>query len=313
MYIHRVAASDECRTIWLIEIVYQQVQDPPTPPSVAIPEPRVSDGGSLGSLIATTEQVAESAIRDLLMDEVPNPTSRAPTTEPIIDSATGAPAAWAQNDECPCMSNAVRVVQQLDDDDFRITTLPLNQVLQLQKWIIAQCCKPLDCVHCKFRPTVHTVLVIICDRLTEMFECIHKRLQRDTERIFGFSDPSGRSSSASSDSLPSHERSGELYCVSSRGPASKANCNPELFSTELQAMYSSEEQIHVIRALLKLQIRNFRVLLMRAGNASQITGSEARKARIKSMIIRMGPAASKIDSSLQAILQFFAVNNSGIA
>ncbi|PLN83916.1 hypothetical protein BDW42DRAFT_183908 [Aspergillus taichungensis] len=296
-----------------LHTLYQQVQKPPTPPSVSTSEPSVSDGFSLGSLNATTEQAAEPAIRDLLIDELSNLTSHAATTEPIIDPATDAPAAPAKNDECPCMSNAVRVVQQLDDDDFHITTLPLNQVLQLQKWIIAQCCQPLDCAHCNLRPTVHTVLVIICDRLTEMFECIHKRLQKDTERISGLSDSSGRSSSASSDSLPSHERSGELYCVSSRGPASKANCNPELFSTELQAMYSSEEQVHVIRVLLRLQIRNFRALLLRAGNASQITGSEARKARIKSMIMRLGCAASSIDSALQAIMQIFAAHSPGIA
>ncbi|PKY03391.1 hypothetical protein P168DRAFT_305672 [Aspergillus campestris IBT 28561] len=296
-----------------LHTLYQQAQKPPTPPSVSMPGLSVSDGFSFDSLIATTEPAAEPAIRDLLMDELPNLSPPAPTAEPMMDSATDSPTAWAKNDECPCMSNAVRVVQQLDDDDFRITTLPLNQVLQLQKWIIAQCCKPLDCVRCKFLPTIHTVLVIICDRLTEMFECIHKRLQKDTERISGLSDSSGRSSSASSDSLPSIERSGELYCISSRGPASKANCNPELFSTDLQAMYTSEEQIHVIRVLLKLQIRNFRALLMRAGNASQITGSEARKARIKSMIIRLGRAASDIDSALQAILQFFAAKNPGIA
>lgn len=278
-----------------------------------MPGPSVSDDYLLDSLIATTEPAAEPAIRDLLMDELPNPSPPAPMAEPIMDSVPDPPAAWAKNDECPCTSNAVRVVQQLDDDDFRITTLPLNQVLQLQKWIIAQCCKPLDCVNCKFRPTVHTVLVIICDRLAEMFECIQKRLQKDTERIYGLSNSSGGSSSASSDSLPSTERSGELYCISSRGPASKANCNPELFSTDLQAMYSSEEQVHVIRVLLKLQVRNFRALLMRAGNASQITGSEARKARIKSMIIRLGCAASDIDRALQAILQLFAANNPGIA
>lgn len=208
------------------------------------------------------------------------------------------------------MYNAVRVVQQLDDDDFRITTLSLGQVLQLQKWIIAQCSKPLECVNCKLLPTVHTVLVIICDRLAEMFECIHKRIKKVNQRISGLNDSSDQSSSASfSESVPSPERSGELYCTSSRGPASKADCNPELFSNDFLAVYSSEEQVHIIRVLLKLQVRNFRTLLMRVGNASQTVGSEARKAKVKSLIVRLSGAASDIDISLRAILQLFAVSH----
>jgi hypothetical protein len=289
--------------------VLNNVQKTPTPPSVSIARPNVSDGFSLDSLIAPNEPAAQPVIRDLLMDDFPNPNPSAPPADPIVNPATDSSAPWAKSDGCSCMYNAVRVVQQLDDDDFRITTLSLGQVLQLQKWIISQCYKPLDCVNCKFLPTVHTVLVIICDRLTEMFECIHKRIKKANQRISGLSDSSDQSSSASSDSLPSTERLGELYCTSSRGAAAKANCNPELFSTEFQAMYSSEEQVHIIRVLLKLQVRNFRALLIRVGNASQITGSEARKAKVKSMIIRLGRAASDIDSSLRAVLQFFAVSH----
>ena len=75
-------------------------------------------------------------------------------------------------------------------------------------------------------------------------------------------------------------------------------------------MYSSEEQVHIISVLLKLQVRNFRALLMRVGNASQITGSEARMAKVKSLTIRLSRAAFDIDGSLRAILQFFAVSHS---
>lgn len=285
-------------------------QKPQTPPPSG-PRPRANglSAFALDPLVARDEPAAETVIRDQLMDDLLTSTSHAPpypTVEPVVDPATDPAGSWAKTDGCSCMHNAVRVVQQLDDDDFHITKLSLGQVLQLQKWIIAQCYKPLDCVTCKFLPTVHTVLVIICDRLTEMFECIHKRIQKANRRISGLTDWSDESTSASSDSLSSNERVGELYCTSSHGEAGKANCNPELFSTDFLATYTTEEQVHIIRVLLKLQVRNYRALLMRVGNASQITGSEARQAKIKSMIIRLGRAASNIDSSLQALMMLFA-------
>jgi hypothetical protein len=265
---------------------------------------------SLDPVMASSEPATEPVIGDLLLDSFSHPTSSAPSNGPMLETAMDASALWTKNDGCSCMYNAVRVVQQLDDDDFRITTLSLGQVLQLQKWIIAQCSKPLDCVNCKLLPTVHTVLVIICDRLAEMFECIHKRIKKANQRISGLSDSSDQSSAGSSDSsVPSPERLGELYCTSSRGAASKAQCNPELFASDFQSMYSSEEQVHIISVLLKLQVRNFRALLMRVGSASQITGSEARTAKVKSIIIRLSRAASDIDASLRAVLQFFAVSH----
>ncbi|KAJ5689307.1 hypothetical protein N7462_003699 [Penicillium macrosclerotiorum] len=291
------------------QLVLDTTQKSPTLPPGSRPRPNVSGAFALDPLMARNEPAAEPVIRDLWMEDFPNSNPRAPPADPVVDPATDSTGPGAKSDGCSCMHNAVRVVQQLDDDDFHITTLSLGQVLQLQKWIISQCYKPLDCVTCKFLPTVHTVLVIICDRLTEMFECIHKRIKKANQRISGLTDFSDQSTSASSDSLSSTERSGELYCTSSHVAAGKANCNPELFSADFPAMYSTEEQVHMIRVLLKLQVRNFRALLMRVGNASQITGSEARQAKIKSMIIRLGRAASDIDNSLQAVLQLFAVSH----
>ncbi|KAI9372482.1 hypothetical protein BJX61DRAFT_507031 [Aspergillus egyptiacus] len=286
----------------------QNISDLPkplTPQSAPISRPHFS----LDPLIVPNEPATEPAIRDPLLDGFSHSISSAPSNDPIMDTAMDSSALWAKNDGCSCMYNTVRVVQQLDDDDFRITTLSLGQVLQLQKWIIAQCLKPLDCVNCKLLPTVHTLLVISCDRLTEMFECIHKRIKKANQRISGLSDSSDQSSASSSDSVRSPGRLGELYCTSSRDAASKAKCNPELFASDFQSMYSNEEQVHIISVLLKLQVRNFRALLMRVGNASQITGSEARTAKVKSILIRLSRAASDIDGSLRAVLQFFAVSH----
>lgn len=215
--------------------------------------------------------------------------------------------------KCDCMNNTLRVVQQLDDDEFRITTLTLGQVLQLQKWIISQCYKPIDCVNCKYRSTVHTVLVIVCDRLAEMFECIHKRIYRANQRMTGFgdsgdsNDPSDASDlSTNADSDATMDSGGQLYCVSSGGPAGKARCDPGLFSSQIHVLYSNEEQVHMIQVLLKLQIRNFKTLLVQIQQASKLTGSLARQSKIDSMSTRLVRAAGNIDRALWEAIQYFS-------
>ena len=212
---------------------------------------------------------------------------------------------------CSCVFNTLHVVQQLDDDAFNITSLSLDEVLQLQKWIMSQCHKPLDCPNCKFLPTVYTVPVIICDRLVEMFECIHKRIKAASQRL---SEEGGSSAQVSSNgswalsSLDKPDRPDQLYCASSKGPASKANCNPVLFSPDFESKYSEEELAHMIRVLLKLQIRNFRTLLTRVHDTSQTGANEARRARVKSMMIRLTEAETDIDNALRVVLHNLTIN-----
>lgn len=218
-------------------------------------------------------------------------------------------------DACNCLYNTVRVVQQLDDDDFRITSMTLGQVSQLQKWIMTQCYKALDCATCKSLSAVHTVLTVVCDRLAEMFECIHKRIKRCNQQITGRLSNSSSSSSSSSSSGQSTatnspvDQSGEqLFCATTRRPAAQAPCNTEIFSSDFHRMYTSEEQVHMIRALLKLQVKNFRTLLTRIGNASQFV--EARQSRIEAMNSRLVRAANDIESALRASLQHFTLDGS---
>jgi hypothetical protein len=212
---------------------------------------------------------------------------------------------------CSCVYNTLRVVQQLDDDAFNITSLSLDQVLQLQKWIMSQCHKPLDCPNCNLLSTVYTVLVIICDRLAEMFECIHKRIKKSSQRLSGqgvSSDQGSSNESWAPSSSGITERPEQLYCTSSKGLASKANCNPVLFSPDFKSMYSEEEQVHMIGVLLKLQMRNFRTLLARVHNASQTGANEARRARVKSIMIRLMKAETDIDNALRVVLHTFTVD-----
>ncbi|KAL1988060.1 hypothetical protein VTN96DRAFT_1091 [Rasamsonia emersonii] len=241
----------------------------------------------------TNETWAQQAIQDLLpmtdaQNRIPTPSNPA-----NLDLSRDDSTSWNSSLGCPCIHSTVRVVQQLDDDDFRITALSLDQVVQLQKWIISQCGKPLDCPNCRFLPTVHTVLVIICDRLSEMFECISKRIKRANQRL------SGQASS---------EESTESAEPCAADSSRNANCNPDLFSSEFQNTYSDEEQVHMIRVLLKLQLRNFRALLVRLDGVIQIAGSEARRSKVKSVMLRLGRAATEIDNALRVVLQFFVMS-----
>ncbi|KAK3356402.1 hypothetical protein B0T25DRAFT_536689 [Lasiosphaeria hispida] len=222
--------------------------------------------------------------------------------------------------QCTCLHDTVRVVQQLDDDEFHITTLPLDQVLQLLKWLIFQCCKPLSCPGCVGLSAVHTVLLIVCDRLTEMFECIHKRIRRanaslaDQSSSDGDQTPGGASSGDSARASNPTAAGGvgdamaaQLFCSASGQAQAKTSCNPMMFSDTFRSQYSDEEQVHMIRVLLKLQIRNFRQLLLRVESTCQLQGSQARKSKVKSFILRLAKAAAAIDEAMHVVSQLLAV------
>ncbi|KAK3378639.1 hypothetical protein B0T24DRAFT_609465 [Lasiosphaeria ovina] len=243
--------------------------------------------------------------------------------------------ALANSGSCSCLGDAVRVVQQLEDDEFHTSTLSLDMVLQLQKWLIFQCCNVLDCPKCASLPTVHAMVLIICDRMSEMFECISTRIRLAAAVIMSLSPAAGSSSSKSAspensespDSLNAAIGTGtayiltleqqaamnwnntpsnpQLFSSTSGGPAVSAACNPLLFSNEFRAQYSDEEQIHIMRVLLKLQIRNFRQLLLRVERAGEAQGSQARRAKVQSMTARVDKASTSINGTLEIIFQTF--------
>ncbi|KAK0643306.1 hypothetical protein B0T16DRAFT_447289 [Cercophora newfieldiana] len=213
---------------------------------------------------------------------------------------------------CSCLSDLLRVMEQLDDDEFKITTLAMDHVLQLQKWIIFQCCKPLDCgQHCATLPSVNTVLLCISDRLTEMFECLYKRLKAPLLVVIlkGFVNGSNNHSPSSyeppeSTVSTSPAQAAQLFCSTTGQAANAAACVPALFAGELQAEYSSEEQIHMIRVLLRLQIRNFRQLLSRQERIQSV----ARKSKINSLLERLKTASSDIEGAFDTVIQFVSLN-----
>ncbi|KAH6846932.1 hypothetical protein B0I37DRAFT_373903 [Chaetomium sp. MPI-CAGE-AT-0009] len=227
---------------------------------------------------------------------------------------------------CSCLSDLVRVVQQLDDDEFHITTMSLDQVLQLQKWLVFQCCKPLDCPKCLDLSTIHTVRLILCDRLTEMFECIHKRVKSASAILIGHnSDSSSHSASSQSpDSHSSHHSlhsapplptaavgtgplPAQLFCSTSGRAANATACNPLMFSDEFRNQYSDEEQVHMIRVLLRLQIRNFQKLLLRVERTSHTVANQARQSKVKSMMVRLSKAGGDIEGALRLVFQALSI------
>lgn len=204
-------------------------------------------------------------------------------------------------------------------------------------------------------PATHTILLIICDRLAEVFECMHKRINRANQQLTPASSSkhgsgvefsaggaaekatgmgvgegiAGRSRRlspgtnrhstsqhtpdgpvpASRDNGPGLDQPtfGNLFCASTGIPASESVCSPNLFAPEFQQGYSDEEQVHMIRVLLKLQMRNFRSLLLRLdGNVSHLSlnhSNEARKSKVKSLVERLALAEVGIDNALRSKCQ----------
>ncbi|KZL74866.1 hypothetical protein CI238_07484, partial [Colletotrichum incanum] len=212
---------------------------------------------------------------------------------------------------CSCTNNLLKIVQQFDDDDFGLASLSLDEVMKLQKWILFQCCQPLDCPPCQALPAVHTVLLIICDRMTEIFECIEKRIRRTNSQPHGTkrqNDPNYLSDGMRFASPEVRRSSGNLFDASTGNVAGQMDCNPNLFPPEFQRGYSDEEQVHMIRVLLKLQMRNFRSLLVRVHDANQASGREARKSKVKSLTARLSAAEVGIENSLRDTLKHILGN-----
>ncbi|KAH8195275.1 hypothetical protein TruAng_010570 [Truncatella angustata] len=209
--------------------------------------------------------------------------------------------------KCSCLQSLIQIVQQLDDDHYRITTLSLDQVLQLQKGLVAQCDKPFACLACDDVPAIYTFLVIICDRLTEMFECIHKRIKRMNQRLTNDDSP-GSFSGTNSSSEAGESISGQLFCSTTGEMATRASCNPALFSPHFQDSFSNEEQLHMVGALLKLQMGSFQSLLARVRNSASAAGSQARQSRVDFLKQRLGRAAGNISEELRRTAQMLSVS-----
>ncbi|KAK7932503.1 hypothetical protein PG985_003215 [Apiospora marii] len=261
----------------LANLGVMNIHQPPTPPGSSLS----SVAGMMGAAFSQNNTMDNSPPATVVSQ------ANTPKTPQDKDQASAAVG------QCSCLNDRLRVIQQLDDDHFRITTLSLDQVLQLQKWLMSQCDKSLQCSSCHLLPSVHSVLVIICDRLTEMFECIHKRIKRLHQHIAD-KEAAGEVDDAS---YPA-----QLFCGSTGEIAGMATCNPALFKPAFRESYSPMEQIHMMKALLNMQVKSFEELLVRLRSPLQALGSQARLSKMSSLFSRMERAGAKIDDELQIIL-----------
>ncbi|GJC78686.1 hypothetical protein ColLi_01524 [Colletotrichum liriopes] len=240
---------------------------------------------------------------DSLLEASESPMPLSLSLDEFLTSDTGSSTG---SGPCSCTNNLLKIVQQFDDDDFGLASLSMDEVMKLQKWILFQCCQPLDCPSCQALPAVHTVLLIICDRMTEIFECIEKRIRRTNSQLHGAKRQNDTNYLADGMGFAPPEvrrPSGNLFDASTGNVAGQMDCNPNLFPPEFQRGYSDEEQVHMIRVLLKLQMRNFRSLLVRVHDANQASSREARKSKVKSLTARLSAAEVGIENSLRDALK----------
>ncbi|KAH8688373.1 hypothetical protein BGZ61DRAFT_421539 [Ilyonectria robusta] len=215
---------------------------------------------------------------------------------------------------CSCLGDALDIVQKLDDDAFQLRTLAFDHVLKLQKWLIFHCCKPLDCDKCADLLQTYTIILIICDRVAEMFKCLSRRIKLPLSNPTEVDDPRSietpdMTTPSSSGILPrdkaplQDESTAQLFDSFSGDAGLTTPCNPEMFSPEFRAQYSYDEQLHMIRVLAKIQVRNFNQLLVRISELQQTQQSQARFGKIMSLIKRLQEAGASMDASFQSMLQ----------
>jgi hypothetical protein len=191
-------------------------------------------------------------------------------------------------------------VQQLDDDEAQIRAMSLDQVLQLLKWLVFQCCKPLDCPTCPDPSAIHTVRLMLCDRLAEFFECVHLRIKRVGAILTGSCDDPCIASASSN-----------RLCESSGLAANMATCSTLLFSDDFRTKYSDEEQIHMIRVLWRLQTRNYHKLLLRVEGASHTAANPARQSKVKTLMARLSRAAMESEEALRVVIRCWSLGVAG--
>lgn len=202
------------------------------------------------------------------------------------------------------MGDILDIVEKLDNDFFQLRMLPFDHVLKLQKWMLFNCCKPLECNNCENASTIFTVVLIICGRLADMCDCLSGRLHLAKATLlkngnFAAEEETTTSSSNSAGDSPG----GHLLKSATHGAGAPTCCNYEMFSPEFRAEYSQEEQLHMIRVLAKIQVRNLNQLLMRLSETSCAQSSEATIEKIFKVTNRLKTSAESIDESLQAMIK----------
>jgi hypothetical protein len=221
------------------------------------------------------------------------------------------------------MDNILSIVQKLDDDEFHLRSLSVDQVLKLQKWMVFQCLAPLQCQRCGHDPRTQCTILVICERMVEMFQCLSTRLTRLQQGFDIYVQRNGigafeilqlpeflSDSSTPLDAPPpgdhdqAHDITARLYDGVTGEAGVSVVCTIHLFSEDFRAQYSGDEQCRMIGVLLRMQIDNCARLLQRLGSLS--ASQPARSGKIRAMERRLRDLEKTTEESLEAISLVFS-------
>jgi hypothetical protein len=189
------------------------------------------------------------------------------------------------------------VVQKLDDDFFRLRHLPFDEVLQVQKWLMFSCCQPLECAECAQPQFTHSTLLIVCDRITQIFACLCRRFHKISTGTMGIDAPPLETwppSPAPELTVPS-----QLFDGTTGQPGMGGACTVDIFRERFSEEHSQEEQLLTIQVLMKSHIRNFSKLLDRVGAMPQSQQSQARTGRVRNLKTYLEHLTSVLDADVQ--------------
>ncbi|KAI9163872.1 hypothetical protein HJFPF1_05500 [Paramyrothecium foliicola] len=247
---------------------------------------------------------SESLSQDVTLDA---------TTTPGSDQSNQSSKS-GDGSQCSCIDDLLDIVQKLDDDEFNVRSLTFDQVLKLQKYLLFQCLQPMSCRNCSHIPRVHTLILVICDRVTWMFQCLSRRLSNiQPAPILAASSHEAQASAEGSPAsffsfktMPTDSsdwNTSQIFDRDSGRPSIAVVCNAELFSDSFRDQYSAEEQFLMIQALARIQIRNFKQLLNRVHEMPQSQRSQARLGRIQALNDRLAGSATVMEESFQSVIQ----------
>lgn len=231
-----------------------------------------------------------------------------PQADHINQQSTGNPL------NCTCVDELLDTVQKLDDDEFHIRTLTFDQVLKLQKFLLFQCLRPIDCARCMPIPRVHTLILVVCERVTEMFRCLCRRLGHVQPFKDGISELEAQQPRDGTNSHAffsfknnpnsfSHWGFAQIFDGESGEEGIAVVCNPEMFSHSFREQYSVEEQFQMIRVLARIQIKNFKQLLARISDMPQSRKSPARTGKVQALSTRFDDIATAMEELFEVVLR----------
>ena len=162
-----------------------------------------------------------------------------------------------------------------------------------------------------------TTVLILCERIINVFQCLSKRLHRlwtnlskysieeglDVFEVLQLPEIRAGTSPSPPPEMKDHLGEWQIYDGETGQSGVIMECTLHLFSSEFRAEYSSDEQCGMIQVLAKKQIENAGRLLKRLRMLS--ASSPARTGKLMTLEDRLGRAKRTTEESLESISQAF--------